>query len=154
MSLDLTRVLLGEEMRGKQSFVAAVSDLSNQKRLEQNVREAPRVEAIAILASGVAHDLNNRLMGVSGCADITLSTLDPVGPARTYIEEIKRSAATGAAISRQLLGLGAKCEREVSVFDLDAPILQNRTILARGRSAITWPCAFQTPEVSQSIDSR
>ena len=111
--------------------LAAVVDLTQRRQLEGQVRHAQKMEAVGTLAAGVAHDFNNLLMGVSGCANIALSTLEAHSPARMYLDEIRKSVETGAAISRQLLVFSRRGKVEPTIFELDAVVRSAAALLGR-----------------------
>jgi len=96
------------EMRvdGQLKFTGMIRDLTEQKALERQLVQAQRTEAIGSLASGVAHDFNNLIMGVAGCLELASRTVDADNPAQTFLDEARRSLQSGAAISRQLLAFG------------------------------------------------
>ena len=127
VSLSVTRVDLG----GKTTFTAFMNDLTEQRAAEAALRHAQKMQAVGALASGVAHDFNNLLMGVSGCANIALNASSPTSPARMYLEEIKKSAATGASITGRLLAFARKTDIQVEVFEIDGAIARTRGMLER-----------------------
>src|SRR5262249_21929113 len=98
---------------------------------EEEVRQSQKMEAIGTLASGVAHDFNNLLMGVSGCTHIALGMLDPDHPARVYLNEIKLSCESGAAITRQLLAFGRKREVQPTALMLNDIVANSTKMLKR-----------------------
>jgi signal transduction histidine kinase len=71
--------------------------------LKQQFLHAQRMEALGRLTGGVAHDFNNILTIVKGCAELAVAHVDDTNPARKDIEEIRKAAASGAALTRQLL---------------------------------------------------
>jgi PAS domain S-box-containing protein len=111
--------------------VVAIRDVSTRKRLEEEVRQSQKMEAIGTLASGVAHDFNNLLMGVSGCSSIALSLLANEDPARVYLNEIKRSCESGAAITRQLLAFSRHKDIQMQPVDINEVISNSTTMLKR-----------------------
>jgi PAS domain S-box-containing protein len=111
--------------------IAAVVDLSDHKRLEEQVRQAQKLEAIGTLASGVAHDFNNLLMGVSGCANIAISTLEPERPEHLYLNEIMKAAERGTAIAHQLLTFSRKRKAQVEVFDFNPMVTEMQELFRR-----------------------
>ena len=83
-------------------------DLTEQKQLEAEYRQAQKMEAMGTLAGGIAHDFNNLLMVVSGCAE--LARQDPLvtGEQREFADTVYDAAQRGAALSRQLLTFSRK----------------------------------------------
>ncbi len=112
-------------------FIFVVADVTRLRELEAESNHAQRMRAIGTLASGVAHDFNNLLMGVSGCASMALERAASDSPTRVYLEEIRESADSGAAITRQLLDFSRKREREEPICDLNALLERQRPMLER-----------------------
>jgi two-component system cell cycle sensor histidine kinase/response regulator CckA len=127
--LELTSGGLPQASGGK--LTCMVRDVTRRKQLEGEVQQAHRLEAVGRLAGGIAHDFNNLLMGVSGCADILLATLEPQHAAREYAEEIKRAALSGASIVGQLLSFSRKKQDEPVVSHLNSIIDENENMLRR-----------------------
>jgi signal transduction histidine kinase len=76
---------------------------------EERMFQAEKMETVARLAGGLAHDVKNLLIGFSGVCEVAAGELDP-GPSqlRDAIDQIKLAADRGAALTRQLLGLGRR----------------------------------------------
>ncbi|HEY4002070.1 MAG TPA: response regulator [Candidatus Xenobia bacterium] len=84
-------------------LVAVFRDGSSKVRLEDQLRQAAKMEGIGRLASGLAHDLNNLLTVIMGCNDLLLSSLEPGDERRDDAEEIRRTTQRAAHLTRQLL---------------------------------------------------
>jgi C4-dicarboxylate-specific signal transduction histidine kinase len=97
---------------------------------EAQLHHAQKMEAIGTLASGVAHDFNNLLMGIRGCASVALSKLDPMDPARMYLDEVKLATGRGAAITQQLLTFGRTRKAEAVVFEMTALVERTKRLLS------------------------
>ncbi len=78
-------------------------DITQQKRLEEKYHQAQKMESLGLLASGVAHDLNNVLSGLVSYPDLLLVDLPKDSPLRNSIETIKTSGLRAAAIVEDLL---------------------------------------------------
>ncbi len=81
---------------------ATARDVTHQKRAEEMLRQAQKMEAVGRLAGGVAHDFNNVLGIVTACCELLRSRVGPNG-ASQYIENIQEAAKRGAQLTRQLL---------------------------------------------------
>src|SRR4051812_15248364 len=89
----VTRRVRIESMRTHTgAWRAALIDITERYLLERQLAEARKLEAISTLASGVAHEFNNRLMAITGCADMALRQLDGGKDARGPIEQLKQAA--------------------------------------------------------------
>ena len=87
--------------------VVTVEDITESKELEDQLRQASKMEALGRLAGGVAHDFNNLLTVVNGYADILVAALD--GDERAAdAREIRRAGARGTELTAQLLAFGRR----------------------------------------------
>ena len=102
-------VSVSEFVTGNDRKITAIlRDLTERRRLEDHLRQAQKMEAVARLASGISHDFNNLLMGVIGCCKVASAQLPSDHGAAQPIEEIRGAAERGAALTRQLLNFGRK----------------------------------------------
>jgi PAS domain S-box-containing protein len=83
--------------------LAIVRDVSERLRLESQLRQAQKLEAIGTLANGIAHDFNNLLAAITGYADLALDSTAPDDPRHADLQQIMRAAQRGAGLTRQLL---------------------------------------------------
>jgi PAS domain S-box-containing protein len=79
-----------------------------QRVLQEQLSQAQKMESIGRLAGGVAHDFNNMLSVILGHGELALEHVAPDGPARPYLDEIKRAADRSAALVRQLLAFARR----------------------------------------------
>jgi len=116
-------VLPGE---GPPLIMSIIRDVSEQRRsaealhsLEEQFRQAQRLEAVGRLAGGVAHDFNNILTAITGYAQLLLADFREHDPRRSDIEEILAAAQRATALTRQLLAFSRKQVLQPRVLDLN-----------------------------------
>jgi PAS domain S-box-containing protein len=83
-------------------------DITARRRLEEQFRQAQKLESIGVLAGGVAHDFNNLLVGILGNASLAVQFLPASHPARASLEDVVRAGERAAALVRQLLAYAGK----------------------------------------------
>jgi two-component system, cell cycle sensor histidine kinase and response regulator CckA len=110
---------------GIEGWVGVVHDVTDRWRLEHEIRQAQKLEAVGALTSGIAHDYNNLLMGIIGCIDLAQRHTDPASTAVPYLEEARKAAREGASLTRQLLTFAKPREEIATSIDLDATIERN-----------------------------
>ncbi|HEY3384034.1 MAG TPA: response regulator [Vicinamibacterales bacterium] len=107
-------VLVGLEM--------LVEDVTEHRQLENQFRQSQKMEAVGRLAGGVAHDFNNLLTAMLGYAEMLRDRLPEDDACRHDIEEIRKAAERGSALTRQLLTFSRKQTHERRTIDLNAVV--------------------------------
>ena len=115
---------------GEPSAGAVVRDVSEHQRLEEQFRQAQKMEAVGRLAGGVAHDFNNMLTAIIGYADLLQERLTD-GEARADLDEIRRAADRAAALTKQLLAFSRKQVLRPAVLDLNAIVRESQGLIGR-----------------------
>jgi signal transduction histidine kinase/ActR/RegA family two-component response regulator len=112
-------------------FQGASRDITDRLRLEAELRQAQKMEAVGRLAGGVAHDFNNLLTVINGFSEMVLADpgLSPSG--RELVAEIARAGDQAAALTRQLLAFSRKQVLAPKVLDVNALVLDIEKMLAR-----------------------
>src|SRR5437667_203750 len=106
-------------------------DVTERLGLEQQLRQAQKMEAVGRLAGGIAHDFNNILTAITGHADLLLEDLGHHDPRRADVDEIRRSAERAAGLTRQLLAFSRQQVLQPKVGDLNALVLDMDKLLRR-----------------------
>jgi PAS domain S-box-containing protein len=100
--------------------LAILHDVSERKRLEAQLRQAQKMEAVGRLAGGVAHDFNNLLAVIMGHGDLMRSVLEEDDPLLPEVDEIRRAAERAAGLTRQLLAFSRRQFLQPEIVDLNA----------------------------------
>ncbi|HWQ53751.1 MAG TPA: PAS domain S-box protein [Bryobacteraceae bacterium] len=90
------------------SIFSQVLDVTDRKRTEERLRQAQKMESIALLAGGVAHDFNNLLVAVIGNASLASEMLPPGSPAEELLDRIVKSGEQAAHLTKQMLAYSGK----------------------------------------------
>ncbi|MBV9110945.1 MAG: PAS domain-containing protein, partial [Gemmatimonadetes bacterium] len=136
LSRDGRRILVSltyspvHDAAGRVQCAAAVArDVTDERKLQAQLRQAQKMEAVGRLAGGVAHDFNNLLTAVKGNAGLLLADLPAASPWREEVEEIDRAAQRASDLTRQLLAFSRRQVLQPRVVDLNAVIADTRRML-------------------------
>ncbi len=124
------RVLLGEN--GAPIRAVGISqDVTARRQLEEQYRQAQKMEAVGQLAAGVAHDFNNLLTVILGFCELLLADLDPADARQADINEIRKAGTRAAGLTRQLLAFSRKEIIDPTLLDLNVIVANIRVLLER-----------------------
>jgi PAS domain S-box-containing protein len=116
---------------GKRCLVGTAIDLVERRRLEQQLRQSQKMEAVGQLAGGVAHDFNNVLTVILANSDFLLNQLGPQDPRRQELKDITEAAQRAASLTRQLLAFSRKQVLQPKVLNLNDVIYSLENMLQR-----------------------
>ncbi|MCP3957604.1 MAG: PAS domain S-box protein [bacterium] len=111
--------------------LATGHDITERLELEEQFRQAQKMEAIGRLAGGVAHDFNTLLGTILGYSEMLLDRLGGEDALRRPVEQIRRGAERGAALTRQLLAFSRRQVLRPEVLDLNAVLDEMDDMLGR-----------------------
>jgi PAS domain S-box-containing protein len=94
------------------------TDITEKRRIEEQLRHTQKLESLGVLAGGVAHDFNNLLTGILGNSSLALDNVGPNHPNRALIEEVMHAAERAADLTRQLLAYAGKGRFVMRTLDL------------------------------------
>jgi PAS domain S-box-containing protein len=106
-------------------------DVTERVQLEQQLRQAQKMEAVGRLAGGIAHDFNNILTAITGYVDLLLEDLGTTDPRRQDAQEVRKAADRAAALTRQLLAFSRQQVMQPRVLDLNGLVTELEKMLQR-----------------------
>jgi two-component system cell cycle sensor histidine kinase/response regulator CckA len=107
------------EFQGAPANMATIHDVTERARLEEQLHQAQKMEAVGRLAGGVAHDFNNILTAIQGQGELLASSLPAGSPERHHLSQMLRAAERGANLTRQLLAFSRKQVLQPRLLDLN-----------------------------------
>ena len=144
----------------KPTAFAFIRDLTERKRLEAQLQQVRRMEAIGTLAGGISHDFNNLLMGILGSASLMLSNIRPNHPHYEGLKDIEQHVQSGAELTKQLLGFARGGRYEVKPIDLNKLIKKTSEMFGRTKKEIKickkyqeniWPIEADQSQIEQVL---
>jgi PAS domain S-box-containing protein len=137
---------------GTGDFLMIYEDFTERRRLEEQLRQSEKLEAIGTLAGGIAHDFNNLLMGIQGYTSILQLSLDSYHPDYEKLDKIQALTQSGSDLTRQLLGFARGGKYEVKPADLNDILIATSTMFGRTRKEITIHRDLQEPLWTVEVD--
>lgn len=116
---------------GKKAAIGYFIDITERKRLEDQLTRAQRMEAIGILAGGIAHDFNNLLTAIMGYGELMTMDLAKNDPHYRYTEEIMKTATRGSTLIHQLLAFSRKQILQSRVISINSLVTGMDKLLRR-----------------------
>jgi two-component system cell cycle sensor histidine kinase/response regulator CckA len=112
-------------------FDLMVQDITKQRNLEDQLRQAQKMEAIGRLAGGIAHDFNNLLGVIIGYSELAMDQIEPASAVRGQVEQIRRAGERASALTRQLLAFSRQQVLDTKTLNLNAIISDMAQMLLR-----------------------
>lgn len=112
-------------------FEGYIEDITEQSTLEQQVRQAQRLEAVGRLAGGIAHDFNNILVVIKLSTELMLGQITPESPLTKPLLQVLSAADRAAALTRQLLAFGRQQVMQARVININSVVSDISHLLQR-----------------------
>ena len=116
---------------GHPAELVVLMDVTGRRQLEDQLRQAQKMETVGMLAGGVAHDFNNLLTIISGYSQLILNALEPGNPNYYAAEQILKAGERAAALTQQLLAFSRPRLLQPRVLDLNKLVTGLSTMLRR-----------------------
>jgi len=129
--IDVEVTSIPIQFDGAQAVLTVGIDVTEARRLEAQLRQSQKMEAVGQLAGGIAHDFNNLLTVIQNCVAFLGDELPPDGPARADLDEIDKAANRAAGLTRQLLAFSRKQVLRPTRVDLNEIVAEIGTMLRR-----------------------
>jgi PAS domain S-box-containing protein len=131
LDISIWNSLLKDESGAVTGIVEAVADNTERKRLEEQFRQAQKMEAVGRLAGGVAHDFNNLLTVITGYCAMLLDQLTTNDPMAADMQQILKAAERATALTRQLLAFSRRQVVQPKIVELSALVHDMQPMLRR-----------------------
>ena len=167
VSIEMSTYLMKDANGKPIGFRGVVRDISERlknerekRKLESQLQQAQKMEAIGNLAGGIAHDFNNILMGMQGNASLMLMHMESEHPFFDKVKSIERYVESGAALTKQLLGFARGGKYEVKTTDINDLIEKTARMFGRTKKEInintdhlrdTWNVEVDQSQIEQVL---
>jgi PAS domain S-box-containing protein len=119
------------ELNGEKCIISAIQDITERKKLEEQLRQSQKMEAVGLLAGGVAHDFNNLLGVILGYADLIAEQVASQRELCEEVEQIRNAAERAASLTKQLLAFSRRQLLKPIVLDLNGVVSETERLLGR-----------------------
>jgi PAS domain S-box-containing protein len=116
---------------GRTLIRGSITDITERKRLEEQLMQSQKMEAIGRLAGGIAHDFNNLTTAILGYGELTLEEMGDDDPLKPNLEQIQKAAGRAADLTRQLLAFARKQLTQPKVIILNDLVTNLEEMLRR-----------------------
>ncbi len=124
-------------------MVGVFKDVTEQRKLEAQLAQAQKMQAIGTLAGGIAHDFNNLLMGIQGRTSLMFLNMDTDYPHYEHLKGIESIVESGASLTRQLLGFARGGKYEVKPTNINELIDKSAQMFGRTRKEIEIHTSYE-----------
>jgi two-component system cell cycle sensor histidine kinase/response regulator CckA len=148
--LEINAVLI--QWKGKPASLNFIRDITEQTKLESQLLQAHKMEAIGTLAGGIAHDFNNLLMGIQGYTSLMLLDMASSHPHHARLKGIEEQIKSGSELTRQILGFARAGNYEVKVTDINEVVHKTTDMFGRTKKEISLHRNYQSDLWAAEVD--
>jgi len=133
-----------------QDITEQVEAEQRRQKLEEQMKEARRLESLGVLAGGIAHDFNNIMVAVLGNSDLALHKLPPLSPARPLIERVMKGGERAAELCSQMLAYSGRRQLAASAMDINAVVREMSQLLevsVSKKTVVNYELAANLPAI-------
>lgn len=123
--------------------IGSIIDVSERRRLEYDLQQAQKLEAIGTLAGGIAHDFNNLLMGIQGYASLILLDMESNHEHFGQLRKIEELVRSGSGLTKQILGFARGGKYEIKPVNLNDIIEKSSSMFGRTKKEIRIEKRYQ-----------
>ena len=116
---------------GRPAVLSVLQDITQRKLLEEQLRQAAKMEAVGMLAGGIAHDFNNLLTIINGYSHILLNSIPEADPNHSAVEQIMKAGERAATLTRQLLAHSRRQVLQPKLLNLNQLLTGMEAMLRR-----------------------
>ncbi len=148
------------EVNGEKILLAVTKDITEHKRLQQQLIQAQKMESIGTLAGGIAHNFNNILMGIQGRASLMMLDKDCSHPDYEHLREMEEYVRNAVELTKALLGFARGGKYEARPTDLNELIRHESRMFGRMKKEIKihgkyaenlWPVEVDRGQIRQTL---
>ena len=140
------------EKREFEYFLGVGLDVTEKKKLELQLNQARKMEAVGTLAGGIAHNFNNLLTGMQGYISLILMDIDSKNPHYKMLKSIEEQIQSGARLTRQILGFARGGNYEVKPININEIIEKTATMFGHTKKEVVIQKKFDNNLWTVEID--
>jgi PAS domain S-box-containing protein len=133
-------------------LLVILRDISERKKIEEQLHLVQRMESIGTLAGGIAHDFNNLMMGIQGSVSLMLYDMEPDHDHCKHLKNIEQLIQSGTKLTGQLLGYARKGKYELKACDLNRIVQDTAETFGRTRKEISIELALNADPIVVDLD--
>ncbi len=141
--------MLKTVIRGNVRMLSVIRDIENKKMMEDDLLNTKKMEAIGVLAGGIAHDYNNLLAVIMGNVELVKSKIEPSDPCRNYLQKTMSAAKLAEELTKKLIAFSSGESSVKRTFQVDDLVKSSVSLALSGSNV---HCEFSFPDDLWSIN--